>query len=285
MAPHAAPDPQLVTKARGALLAQAAGSRLAGGADGSASAALARLLAESLTERGEFDATDVARRWVAWMDADGRGLGRTTRRALELIDAGVAPFDAGRRARDLEPGAAAGSGAVLRCAPVALRFHDDPDRLIRAATQQAAVTHADPRCVWAAAAVALATRELLHGNPYFADEVLHRLRDRAPRAVVDAVHRAPRVERRDLPLATAAPATDAVRCLEIAFWITLHERSLEAALRFLAAAGGDAVGNTATAGGLLGARDGEAAIPQAWLKDLPDAPGLGALAERLVAAG
>jgi ADP-ribosyl-[dinitrogen reductase] hydrolase len=285
MTPHGSPDPQIVTRARGALLAQAAGSRFAAGVDGLAAAALARLLGESLAERGAFDATDVARRWVAWMDADGRGLGRTTRRALELIDAGVEPFDAGRRARDLEPGASAGSGAVLRCAPVALRFHDDPDRLIRAATQQAAVTHADPRCVWAAAAVALALRELLHGNPHFADEVLHRLRDRAPRAVLDAIHRAPRVERRDLPLAPPTADTDAVRCLEIAFWVALHERSLEAGLRLLASAGGDVAGNAATAGGLLGARDGEVAIPQGWLNEVADAPGLGALAERLVAAG
>ena len=277
-----AADPRLIARARGALLAHAAGSRLSGRSEtDGAPAALARLLGESLVERGEFDAGDVSRRWVGWMDRDGRGLGRTTRRALELIETGVEPFDAGQRARDLEAGRSAGSGAVLRCLPVALRFHDDPDRLVRAATQQAAVTHADPRCVWAAAGVALAARELLQGNPYFIDEVMHRLRNGAPRAVLDALHRAPRIQRNELPLATASVETDAVRCMEIAFWVALHERSLEAALRYLAGAGGDASGNTATAGGLLGARDGEEAIPQAWL-GLSDAPGLGALAERLV---
>jgi ADP-ribosylglycohydrolase len=266
------------------MLAHAAGSRLSGGGEtDGAPAALARLLGESLLERGEFDAGDVSRRWVAWMDQDGRGLGRTTRRALELIETGVEPFDAGGRARDLAAGQAAGSGAVLRCLPVALRFHDEPDRLVRAATQQAAVTHSDPRCLWAAAAVALAVRELLHGNPYFIDEVMHRLRNGAPRAVLDAMHRAQRIQRGELPLATSTVDTDAVRCLEIAFWVALHERSLEAALRFLSGAGGDAIGNTATAGGLLGARDGEEAIPQQWL-GLSDAPGLGVLAERLIAA-
>ena len=272
------PDPELLGRARGALLAHAAGSRLTSRGDGDgAPAALARQLGESLVERGEFDASDVARRWVQWMDRDGRGLGRTTRRALELIETGVEPFEAGNRARDLEP---AGSGAVLRCLPVALRFHDDTDRLVRAATQQAAITHAEPKCLWAAAAIALAVRELLHGNHYFADEVVHRLRDRAPRAVLDAMHRAARVQRDELPFAPSISETDAVRCLEIAFWVSLHERSLEAGLRMVTAAGGDTIGNTATAAGLLGARDGEVAIPQAWL-GLSDAAGLGGLAERL----
>ena len=281
MATHA--DPQLLTRARGALLGHAAGSWLStgGGAEGKP-AALARLFAESLVERREFDAVDVSRRWVHWMDRDGRGLGLTTRRALELMDAGVEPFDAGRRARDLSTGQAAGSGAVMRCMPVALRFHNDPDRLLRVATQQAAMTDSDPRALWAAAAVCLAARELLYGNQYFTDEVMYRLRDRAPRPVLDALYRAPRINRGDLPLAVDAIETDAVRCVEIAFWAALHERSLEGALRFLAEAGGDTPGNTATAGGLLGARDGEAAIPQVWLAK-GDAAGLALLAERLVA--
>ena len=84
MTPH--PESQLLTRARGALLAHAAGSRLSnrGETDGKP-AALARLFSESLLERGEFDVADVSRRWVHWMDQDGRGLGLTTRRALELI--------------------------------------------------------------------------------------------------------------------------------------------------------------------------------------------------------
>ena len=278
-------DPQLMTRARGALLAHAAGSRLvSGGESDGKPAALSRLFAESLVERQEFDAADVSRRWVHWMDRDGRGLGLTTRRALELMEAGVEPFDAGRRARDLSAGHAAGSGAVMRCMPVALRFHEDPDRLIRVATQQAAMTDSDPRSLWASAAVCLAARELLHGNAFFTDEVVYRLRDRAPRSVLDALYRAPRIHRGELPLAVDAIETDAVRCMEIAFWAALHERSLEGAMRFLADAGGDTAGNTSTAGGLLGARDGEAAIPQQWLAK-GDAAGLGLLAERLIAAG
>src|SRR6266581_3486823 len=157
-------DPELVTRARGALLGLVAGNQLGvptehlgtpaairaaypeGVRDPAAppkdslyddDAAMTLLLAASLAERGDFDA---AERWVRWMKADGRGIGVTTRRALKLVERGVEPFEAGRRVFAETPQSAAGNGAVMRCVPVALCFHDNPDRLIRVATQQAAIT-------------------------------------------------------------------------------------------------------------------------------------------------
>src|SRR5438046_581893 len=61
-------------------------------------AAMTLLLAESLAEKGDFDAHDVAERWVKWMKRDGRGIGLTTQRALRLIERGTEPFEAGRLA-------------------------------------------------------------------------------------------------------------------------------------------------------------------------------------------
>src|SRR6266704_2216630 len=102
-------DPQLVTRARGALLGLVAGNQLgvptehlgtpaairAAYPDGvrdlaappkgspyDDDAAMTLLLAESLAERGDFDAADVAQYWVRWMKVDGRGIGLTTQRAL-----------------------------------------------------------------------------------------------------------------------------------------------------------------------------------------------------------
>ena len=76
-------------------------------------AAMTLLLAESLAERGDLDAADVAARWVKWMKVDGRGVGLTTQRALRLIERGVEPFEAGRRALAESPQRAAGNGAVV----------------------------------------------------------------------------------------------------------------------------------------------------------------------------
>lgn len=304
-------DPQIASRARGAFLGLVAGNQLgvptesyhtaaairAAFPDGVRNlappplgspydddAALTLLLAESLIEcGGEFEATDVARRWVDWMQRDGRGLGITTRRALERIARGTEPFEAGRLVREGDPQRAAGNGSVMRCLPVAVRYHDNIDKLIRVSTQQAAITHADERCIWGAAAVNLAARELLHGNVYFVDEVTHRLAGRAPRVLLDAVRRALGEEQADLPIAIEGQAGYVVHCVEIAFWFATHGPSLEESLLFLAQAGGDTDTNAAVTGALLGARDGETAIPQRWMGQMLDTQRVVALADRLLA--
>jgi ADP-ribosylglycohydrolase len=300
-------DPHLVVRARGALLGLVVGNQLGVPTEGKDAqairevfpqgvrdlapppegspfdddAAMTLLLADSLAEKGDFDAEDVAQRWVKWMNTDGRGIGFTTQRALRLIESGTKPFEAGRLAMGPR---SASNGPVMRCLPVALRYHDNLDKLVRVSTQQAAITHADERCTWGAAAVNLAIRELLHGNPYFLEEVLHRLQGggAAPRTLIEAIGRVAWEQESDLPLGVAAEAGYVVHCVEIAFWCAVHRPSLEEALIFLAEAGGDTDTNAAVAGALLGARDGEAAIPPRWLDQLGPARGVAALAEKLV---
>jgi len=303
-------DPELISRARGALLGLVAGNQLGVPTEHLGTpeairqafpngvtnlvappknspydddAAMALLLGESLLGSREFDAADVARRWVKWMKVDGRGVGATTRRALTLIDRGKEPFEAGRLAYQENPGRSAGNGSVMRCIPVALRYHDNVDRLIRVSTQQAAITHSDERCTWGAAAVNLAARELLHGNIYFIDEVLHRIGDRAPRALRDAIHRVPREGEGDLPITRPGEAGYVVHCIEIAFWFVTHDRTLEESLIYLAQAGGDTDTNAAVAGALLGARYGEVALPPRWVDQITGVDGIAKLAERLVA--
>ena len=205
-------------------------------------------------ETGDFDANDVAERWVKWMKQDGRGIGLTTQRALRFIEDGTEPFEAGRLAHNPR---AASNGAVMRCIPVALRYHDNVDRMVRVSTQQAAITHADERCTWGAAAVNLAARELLQGNQHFVEEVLHRLQG-APRMLVEAIRRVPWEQETDLPISRGGEAGYVVHCVEIA----------------------------AVAGALLGARDGEAGIPPRWLEQLGRGTtrGVSELAERLITA-
>jgi len=103
----------------------------------------------------------------------------TTRRALTLIDRGKEPFEAGRLVNQENPGRAAATAASC-AASGGLRYHDDPDRLIRVSTQQAAITHADERCTWGAAAGEPRGPGAVARNIYFIDEVLHKIGDRAP---------------------------------------------------------------------------------------------------------
>ena len=301
-------DPHLLVRARGALLGLLVGNQLGVPTEGMESpqvireafpqgvrdlapppqgspfdddAAMTLLLAESLVEKGDFEAEDVSERWVKWMKTDGRGIGFTTQRALGLIEQGTEPFEAGRLTMGPR---SASNGAVMRCIPVALRYHDNFDKLVRVSTQQAAITHADERCTWGAAAVNLAARELLHGNQYFLEEVLHRLQGAAPRALIEAIGRVAWEPESDLPLGVEGETGYVVHCVEIAFWCAVHRPSLEEALILLAEAGGDTDTNAAVAGALLGARDGETAIPPRWLDQLgrSSARGVTDVAERLI---
>jgi ADP-ribosylglycohydrolase len=73
--------------------------------------------------------------------------------------------------------------------------------------------------------------------------------------------------------------------MEISLWCAQHEPNLERGLVWLASAGGDTDTNAAVAGGLMGARDGEEAIPARWLGAIAERERLVSLAERLVGAG
>src|SRR3989442_3203696 len=162
-------EPELVSRARGALLALVAGNPLgvptehrgtpeamrnnspAGVTDLAPppknspyddDAAMALLFGESLLAARGFDAADVARSWVKWMKVDGRGIGNTTKRALTLIDRGKEPFEAGRLVYQENPRFSAGNGSGLRFVPAALRHYDGPERPIRLANPHAGVNHA-----------------------------------------------------------------------------------------------------------------------------------------------
>jgi len=146
----------------------------------------------------------------------------------------------------------------------------------------AALTHPDDRCAWSAVAVNVAAAELLGGRRDFLADVIEVLRvNEAPAELLAAARRIPLERRDDLPI-LGPTAWDAVSCAEIALWAAWHEPNLEEALIWLANAGGDTDTNAAVAGGLLGARDGEGAIPDRWIAALPQVERLRDLAARLV---
>lgn len=257
---------------------------------------MAVCLARSLAERGRLDVDDVARRYVAWT-SEAFDIGNQTRGALDRIEAGARPWDGGLGGWRDGGRRAAGNGSLMRTVPIAVALAaNGEDAVIDAALADSLITHADPRCALACAAFdagvaaaiahgaeagamiaaargALAVaelrlgalwREALGGEP---EEL---------RAIGDA-----RVELEgDLELAEAAePALTSGRPVDLhatagfvrvafrlAFWHLGHTSSWQAAVVDVASRGGDADTNAAIVGALLGARDGEASIPGAWIE-------------------
>lgn len=238
--------------------------------------ALTVLLAEELLEP-EVDLRRLALRWVEWAEQDGRGIGLWTRTALRHI-----------RQHDSPPGSTggqAGNGVLSRCLPVALRTFGTPPNLISGSYHTAVLTHPDERCGWGAVAINVAAACFLRGRRDFIGDVLEALTSNgAPAELCDAIRRVPLERREELPVA-GPEAGYVVHGVETALWFAYHEPNLERGLQWLATAGGDTDTNAAVAGGLMGARDGERAVPLRWVAAVPGADRLRRLAEQLVAGG
>ena len=217
-------------------------------------------MAESLTENG-LDLDRLAAGLIVWFRGGPKDIGSTTRIALEALVAGAAPLDAGAAAFAARGDrASAANGAVMRCAPVALRFRRDPGRLVRASLDSARVTHAEARASWGTVAVNQAIAHLLNGGT---------ITD-APAAAVVGI---PNSEVREAALDAAKRQRDEVRSggfvletIGASFWSLLNSGSAREAIEMAVALGDDADSTGAVTGALAGAAYGVSALPTTWLE-------------------
>ena len=245
---------------------------------------------------GPLDVDDLGRRFWVWAEANGAGMGGLTRRALSLYGGDYPQRLArNRRAGDVrEPhgltiaeasekawgGHRAGNGALMRCAPLAIRWRDDPVRLVRESVVSAVPTHWDARCGWSCALANLAAASALNGDSRSASDLLELATEgvklardelaeygyvpEVPRAVVDAVESA--VACRDVDTLHLEGRNMGFTLLTLqatlaCYW---HAESFEAGLRAIVEAGGDTDTNGAAAGAVLGARFSHGTIPTRW---------------------
>ncbi len=239
-------------------------------------------LAESLLGTGAFDPDDYLQRLIDWMEENGRGIGIQTYRVLRIAQTGVRGTEAAEAVWESSGRRAAGNGAVMRCAPVALRWRRHPIRLIEDAGHSARVTHYDPRCVWSSVAVCAAIVHGLAGS----HRTLHELADGlervgAPDEIGDATRKAAVVDLGGLELDKGHAIGYTVRTMTAGLWAFLNATDFESTVRKIVAAGGDTDTNGAVVGAVLGARFGSAAIPERWLDRLRDRRALESLADRL----
>ena len=238
-----------------------------------AGVALALIQAEELLEPA-LDLQRLAMRWVEWRQRDGRGIDDWTGAALDHIATHHTP--------PAETGGRAGNGALARTIPVALATVSSPANLVSGSFHLAHLLDPDPCSAWGAVAINVALAWYLQGERDFIPEVLQALTSNdAPGELVAAVRRVPLEKREALPVA-GPDAGPVVSCVEIGLWFAYHERNLERGLVWLVNAGGDTAANAAVAGALMGARDGETAVPARWLEQVVGVDRLRRVADRLV---
>jgi ADP-ribosyl-[dinitrogen reductase] hydrolase len=235
--------------------------------------ALALIQAEELLQP-EIDLERLVERWIDWRRHDGRGIGEWTRTALDHI--------ATHRSPPAHRDGQASHGRLARTIPVALATVAQPANLVSGSFHLASLLHPDPRCAWGAVAVNTAIACLLQDQRDFVPEVIEALKsNQAPDELLAAVRRVPLEKKEALPV-LADPPGSVVHCVEVALWFGYHEPRLERGLIWLVNAGGDTDTNAAVAGALMGARDGEQAIPGRWLQAIPDTERIRDLAGQLV---
>lgn len=264
------------------------------------------IIAEA-AEAGPLNADDLGRRFWAWAERNGLGMGNLTCKALTLFggdhpqclgwgaaeDArepvGIAIEDASRTAWG---GNSAGNGALMRCAPVAIRWRDDAAALARNSVVSAVPTHWDPRCGWSCVALNVAASAALRGETISADALIAEseaamrpalpelarhpydaampelarypydaaLPDSVRRAIADAA----RAEIDDVKFDGRDNMGFTLLTLQSALISLWRAPDFERGLRAVVESGGDTDTNGAAAGAILGARFGLDAIPQRW---------------------
>jgi len=243
--------------------AAAAGSRVGGAGDTSLDVA---------TRAGSYMLDWLEGRWPS------RAPGSFPRDAGGATLQGLAAFKASRDVRRTGAGMGqAGNGSLMRCIPTAC-FAADRAALVRESMAISAITHDDPRCTVSCAAYNLMVRELMDGkSPDEAVEggleIARELETEGSTPVRDAILLGREIkvvemaERGPSPLARKASGY-VLESLSIAVSAVLDKRSLEDVLVDVVRIGKDTDTNAAIAGGLVGAREGEKAIPEDWRKVL-----------------
>ena len=184
-----------------------------------------------------------------------------------------------------------GNGSLMRCLPTALAVAD-PGRRQRESVELSALTHPDPRCTGACAAYNEIVAALIAGQTSIQAVAtgLSTANSHGGAPVVQAVRRGTTMS---LPEGVAeqlaggpgpeGPDGEVLHSLSVAVAAVLDPRPLEEVLVDVVRVSGDSDTDAAISGGLLGARDGAAQIPQRWVRQLRFAPEFTAAAAQIAA--
>ncbi|MCE9673470.1 ADP-ribosylglycohydrolase family protein [Myxococcus stipitatus] len=250
---------------------------------------LACCLGHSLRDLKRYDAADALRRYRAWQP-HAFAVSEPMKEVLEECGSGLPPLGAGRRVWLRGHRQAVGAGSLARSAPLGVYLAKDPSARTQAALADSALTHFDPRCQLACAALDAAIARAVTSGPELKLDDLFSAAESGlllagaalGRSASDHVHEvtfAAGLIREDLAMARQEDprlygpelhvhrSAHAVRvALRLAFWELAHAPSAEAALVDVVHRGGDTEVHAAVTGALVGAFHGEEALPAEWRK-------------------
>lgn len=225
---------------------------------------MALALGESLLACNRLDEQDLMIRFVSWMEEGayssiGRcfDIGNTVSTALRRFQQTGDPI-----AGTSDP-MSAGNGSLMRLAPVAIRYWNDPAARADAAARQSYATHAAPEAVDACIAFADMAADAIAGQTR--SEVL---RNRTNQQWSGAISEIAAGSWRGKPRNGIRSSGYVAHSLEAAIWCVGRTGSFAEAVLLAANLGGDADTVAAITGQLAGALYGVSSIPRNWLERL-----------------
>ena len=225
--------------------------------------AMALALADSLAATGTLDCRDLMDRFVQWRQQGEYSctgtcfdIGNATRAALDRYTRIGDPFAGSTHPRT------AGNGSLMRLAPVALRFWNDPSRLVDTAADQSRTTHGAEEAVDACRAFAELIAEAIAGSPRAA-LLAPRLFKGAP-----AIAGIMAGGWRGRPRNEIRSSGYVVHTLEAALWSVARTGDFRNAVLLAANLADDADTVAAVTGQLAGALYGLSGIPDRWFDRL-----------------
>lgn len=244
---------------------------------------MALCIARSLAEHGTFEPEDIAARFVDWKQSGPFDIGIMTSSALQRIQTGESWDEAGRREWETSTeGSNAGNGSLMRCAPYATAYRNEPDELVEVTRQSSAITHADPRCQWSCALFNRTLANLVTDIEQPLETALDDIGSELPddvRNAVEPITAALRGEPVDISLENSGYV---VTTLQAGLYHGLTAETAEDAIVEAVMMGGDTDTIGAVAGAVAGAQFGADALPERWLTEIGDEDELRQVATELV---
>jgi len=235
-------------------------------------------IARSMVELKTLDPADVAERFVDWYDSGPFDIGRMTMKSLSRLKHGDRWDEAGQQVWETSPeGQNAGNGSVMRCAPLAIVYATDWDRLVKASRQSSQITHADPRCTYGCTILNLTIAGLLEDADAPLQDAIEYVESDVPDELVTALLP---IARGDSP-GTLETSGYVVHSLQTALHDGLRAESAKEAIVTAVNRGGDTDTIGAITGAIAGARFGASQLPDQWHTAIDETDELESLAKQL----
>lgn len=238
----------------------------------------------------------IAQGFLDWLQGGASDVGTQTRQVLSALHRDDGHPGLAQRmtavAAELHArsGRTGGNGALMRTAPVALAFPDDPGRMARAARSIAELTHADPlagdSCVLWCEAIRRSVVDGVRGRPEHGLELLPAGRREAWAPLADGTWRSGAPASLSPNGFTVTALFAALHAVEQAATAEGPTATFRAGIAAAVALGDDTDTIAAITGSLLGTWTGAEEIPQEWADVVHgwpgyDGPGLVTLSQEI----